>query len=483
MPTINRRTVIAGTGALWTFLAAGCNVPAPPTLSGVPMAITRGRATVRGTALKYRAEAGETVLRNAAGVPRATIFSVAYLAEGVLGRNRPVTFLFNGGPGGATWNLRQAIAPKIFAAGPTARGFAFVDNPDSLIDASDLIFIDCPGTGYSRFFSDDAKPEYWGVQQDAHAVTEFIIGWLHRQGRLDSPRYILGESYGGIRTAQILEMAASWPRGAVRFSGVILISPSVGSARQQRADPVAEAAAPIPSEAVAAWYNQRGGRLSDSLEQVATQAQRFAEGPYSVALRQIDSLREDQRKSIADELSSFIGLSTDTLLTSHLRVGVSTFQDLLLADERQRVDGDSRTHHPKPPPGVAESVLQTADGYDLNAAILSMLNDELGYKPGRPYVRDPVEANRAWNYTITKGQGSMPAILKTMTEADPRFGVFLAGGYFDLVVPYLSSLSALSGLPEGQFVHNLYRSGHAVLNEPTVRPEATDNIRAFYKRR
>ncbi len=482
----SRRSIIAGAGAVLTTLATGGCVTTQ--VAGVPQtAITHGRLAIRGKVYPYRAETGETVMRNAAGAPRATIFSVTYLAEGRFDRaTRPVTFIFNGGPGGATWPLREAIAPCVFARADTPRGFTFVDNPDSLLDVSDLVFIDAPGTGYSRFLAADAKAEYWGIQQDARAVSQFIVEWLRAHHRMASPKYLLGESYGGTRAGQILEMLALRPEGAIRFSGVTLISPGLGTGTQSIYEPVSNAPVTlVPSEAVAAWYNHRGGHLFRSLEQVAQAAQTFAMGNYSSAVGRSDPLNEADRRTIALELSSFIGISPDVILQSNLTVPIAAFQDLLLADQGERLDGDSREHHPKPSPGVVESVIQDAEGYDLHAAIISMIRDQLGYATNESYVRDPTEAHRMWDNTISSGKVTLPAILKDMTDTDPGFRVLLAGGYFDLVVPYLLPLSALrsAGLPASRLVHRLYPTGHAVLNEQTARAAAVHDVRMFYKAR
>jgi len=156
------------------------------------------------------------------------------------------------------------------------RGFTFANNADSLIDASDLVFIDAPGTGYSRFLAEDAKPEYWGIEEDGPAFTEFIKTWLENHNRGASPKFILGESYGGTRTAQILKTLAARPQGTIQFRGVVQISPSLGTGS---GDPMTNgAAAVLPTEAAIARYYGRGAYSSKTLDEVANEVQTFTTG-------------------------------------------------------------------------------------------------------------------------------------------------------------------------------------------------------------
>ena len=481
-PKISRRSAIAGMGAMLAALAAGKGEAARATRVP-PTAVTQGEVTIRGRVIRYRAEAGEMVMRNSAGVPRATMFSVSYLARGGALHERPVTFIYNGGPGGATWPLRNAIAPSIIGRADAPPGYAFVDNPNSLLDVSDLVFIDAPGTGYSRFFSPDAEAEYWGIQQDGRAFSKFIETWLRAHGRMRSPKYLLGESYGGTRSGQILEMLALRVRVPVAFEGVTLISPTLGTGTGSLFSVVSNGPETlVPSEAVAAWYNRRDGFLSETLEQIAARAEHFAAGRYADALARIDRLDGAGKRAVADGLGALIGIAPDDILRSRLSVPIPAFRRLLLAGEGEVLGEDSRKHYPK---GFKPPLLDTAKGYDLNAAIIAMVRVKLGYRTNQPYNRNPIEAHEHWNNTITRGMRALPAILEAMTQAYAGFGVFLAGGYFDLIVPYFLPLTALQAvhLPAARFVHRLYPTGHAVLNDVAARPAAVSDVRAFYRSR
>ena len=434
---------------------------------------------VRGARTPYRVETGETVLRTAAGAPGATMFSVSYIAQGAPAATRPVTFVFNGGPGGATWPLREAVSPKMIVAAKTATGYAFADNPDSLMDVSDLVFIDAPGTGYSRMLSDAAKPEFWGVEEDGRAFSNFIDSWLEAHGRRGSPKFILGESYGGIRTGQLIKLLGDKPGGAVRFHGVMLISPSLSTRHSSPADLLDAAAATLPTQASVAHYHGRTAYSTRSLEDVASAARAFANGPYRAALEHVQQLEPDAKSQIADQVAAYIGIPRDVVLKFDLAVSNRTFRALLLADSGEVLGEDGRVHHPPLKPGES-NLLDVAQGYDLQAAIEGLLRDELGYRPLGRYNRDPGEINRHWDSATTT---SPLDILAAETAANPSFRVFLAGGYFDQIIPYSLPLTSLEAahLPPGRFVHRLYRTGHQVLNDASERPRATDDLRAFYR--
>jgi carboxypeptidase C (cathepsin A)/photosystem II stability/assembly factor-like uncharacterized protein len=454
--------------------------PAGPASLGPETAIRSGEALVHGKVIPYRVETGEMIMRNAAGVPRATIFAVSYLAKAAKVDERPVAFIFNGGPGGATWPLREAISPKMIVPVSAPPGFRFGNNPDSLIDVSDLVFIDAPGTGYSRFLTEDAKPEYWGIEEDGRAFSEFIANWLESHNRAASPKFILGESYGGTRTAQILKTLASRLEDPIHFRGVVLVSPSLGTGA---ADVMGQGTtSELPTEAITARYYGRGAYTSKALAEVARDAEAFA-GPYAAAIRAGKALPEREREEIAKQVSDFIGISADDIVKSDLQVPTQRFRDLLLADKGERVGEDVRQHYPKPAPGQVESDIDTANGFDLHAAIVGLVRDELGFKAIGPYVRDPTEANLVWDNTITSEPSSLTEILKAAAVADPHLHIFLGGGYFDLLIPYFFPLSSLSAanLPPNQFVHHVYPSAHAFLNDETNRARATDDIRMFYR--
>jgi len=458
----DRRSVLVGSAA-----ALAASVSPAMAQTAIPTAVREGRITVRGRTLGYRAETGERVMTNPVGQPRATIFSVAYLEKGANPKTRPVSFVWNGGPGGASWHLREHLSPKMTVAAQMRGHYAFVPNPDSPIDVTDLVFIDAPGTGYSRFFTEDAKPEYWGVEEDGHAFADFIAGWLADHGRLGSPVFLIGESYGGTRAGQIAKFLATRPR-PVGLAGVALISPTLGSGGPPTPPQPILA---LPSLAAVAHYHKRGAYAALPLDKVVADAEAFAAGPYARMLAQ-----GQVTEANAELVANFVGLPRQVVLDARLTPSLQQFRTSLIPGER--LDGGDGREHRIPPPPAQDTVVTANDAYDLHASIVGLLTDELGYTPAGPYVRDPVEANRRWNQKLT-GPAYTPEILRTL-PSKPK--VFLVAGWYDLIVPYLTPVTALSAAGLGDRLEfHVYPTGHGVYEDLASRPTATDDLRAFYR--
>lgn len=474
---ISRRGLLASSLALGVLGAGGR--AAAETFP--PLATRDGASTVRGRTIPWRAETGETILRNAAGQARATVFSVSYMAKGPRAARRPVTFLWNGGPGGASWHLREHLSPRITVAAPAAPGFRFVDNPSSLIDTSDLVFIDAPGTGYSRILDPSAKPEYWGVEEDGRAFATVIAQWLEAHGRRAAPVFLVAESYGGTRAGQVVRDLAEH---AIAVTGVTFISPTLsplgGSQNWYESYSPALTLAPFAS---IARFHGRGAYGSASIDEVAAKALAFAEGEYATALRAKASLGSEDRDHLAGKVSAFIGLPASTILANDLVVPVPRFLTDLLADRGLIVDaGDGRDTQPAPPPGQSLSVLTPDKGYDTTASIASLIKDDLGFPAIGPYQRDPVEISRMWNQSVTR-TGKTVDILQAVMRENAKLRVFMVGGYYDAIVPYAAPLHALAAaLPASRFDHQIYATGHGVYEDVPLRPKTTADLRAFYLR-
>lgn len=478
------------------LLAAGTALPAAAQISGATAAPVvaapasapvlgrmQGKIVIRGKQIAYHGEAGETVMRNAAGQPRASISSTAYLVDGANPKARPVTFLYNGGPGAATIALREGVGPKRITAGAQRGEFTVVDNTESLLDATDLVFIDAPGTGYGRFYAEEAKTEYWGVEQDAEAFAAFIDGWLKSHGRTASPRFIMGESYGGVRSGFLAEALAK--RG-LKVDGVILVSPSTSAGGPNPLGNRDGAALALPTQAAVAWSHKKGAYTSLPVEQVSADAVKFALGDYSAALAKGEALDAAEKARIARQVSDYSGVPAEQILANKLRV--TAFGDSLLPGERLGRD-DGRLHAPieemkKLPPPYDEpgSTLYTLT-YDQRAAIDALYVNVFGYRSATPYVRLSSEAGRAWNANpVTRGPTSIPMMFKDQMAADPKLRIFMMAGYFDTTIPYLRAVSdyEAAALPKDRFDSQVYRAGHAVFYDPIAQKQAGDRLRAFY---
>ncbi len=451
-----------------------------------PTATIKGVAHVRGKTIAYRADAGEQVMRNAACEPRATIFSVSYLADGAAAARRPVTFLFNGGPGGATIALREGLAPVITANAQTADGFTFVDNPDSILDVTDLVFVDAPGTGYGRFFGEGASAEYWGVEEDAGAIAQFISDWLVQHGRTASPKYLIGESYAGTRVGFVSDILAKRAKDPIRFAGVVLVSPTTSAGGPRG---MADDGASLSSQAAVAWFHGRGAHQKDSVEQVAEAARLFAAGPYAKALATGASLPAAEKAQIAATVSGFTGLPEAIVLKADLKSPTNAFVLELLADKAERTGlSDGRTHalraitDQRQPPYNDPSTSPYTLTYDQTKAVEALFRTQMGYRPKSDYVRLSIEANSKWNGKVARGPTLIPAMFKDLMAQDPNLRITMVMGYFDLTVPYARPLNdyLAADLPKDRFDYQLYRTGHAVFSDAAGRPQATDHLREFY---
>lgn len=468
----DRRTILAG-------VAAGALIGASPAASAQvatpPMGIRRGTTLVRGRTIVWRAETGETPMRDPAGRVEATIFSVAYLADVPDPASRPVTFIWNGGPGSATWHLREDLSPRITKPASIPPNYAFVDNLQSIIDASDLVFIDAPGMGFSRLLLPSAKARYHGIEEDGRAFTAFIAGWLKSHGRSTSPIYLMGESYGGTRAGQVVRGLSEQQ---IPPAGVILISPTLGE--DEAADERSLAPLRIPAQACVAWYHKRGRYIDLSLDRVAAAAEAFAGGPFSAAMTAPAALDRPGKRALAEQVSGFIGIPTDEILRSNLLVPLERFSQLLLADKNLNVDiYDGRETEAKPRPGAPQSALTPDLGFDRTASIEALIRDDLGYRAIGAYARDPALTD-PWNNKLTR-TASTDAILRDEMRRNATFRVLLVAGYFDTIVPYSQPLTALrAALPDQRFTAKIYGVGHAVYGDEKLRATTTAELTAWY---
>ena len=450
-----RLTRRALTGSL-TLGLAGASLAKGRAWSAEPLtpepAVIHGEARAGGRTIPYRAVAAETVLSGPDGAPEATLFFTAYFAEGQDAAARPVTFFFNGGPGAATIDLREGLAP-VHTRNAAGRGFRLADNPDTLIDASDLVFVDPGGVGYSRFLKPGVSSRYWGVDEDARAVADFIALWLKANGREASPKYLVGESYAGIRVGMVAERMARLPE-PVRFDGVVLVSPSTGTrgapALAAAADPAVRA---LPSQAATALYYGKSAHAGATPAALAEAARDWAEGVYARALEKGEAISAAERAKVASELSGYLGFPEAQVVAADLRIPRERFIRELLAEREARIGlSDSRAHAPlfvtdaQRPPYDDPSTSPYTLTYNLTEAVEHLYRETFGYTPFGPYVRLSYEANGGWDNQV---------------EGGPR-NEYLA-----------------ADLPAGRFSHRLFEAGHSIFSAPVGRRQASADLRAF----
>jgi len=298
---------------------------------------------IAGGTLRYRTVAGEIHLDGEDGEPDASIFSTAYFKIDLVNNpeERPITFVFNGGPGSSSvWLHLGVFGPKVIDLGPDpleigAPPYPLRPNPDTLLKYTDLVFVDPVGTGWSRAIGEHEDADFWGVDEDSASMARFIRAFLTKHGRWRSPRYLAGESYGTIRATLLLRDLSLETLNGVAFNGVILISPAMdvrlflGGAPGHELPWVTH----LPTFAATALYHGRLPEEPTNLEAFLDEAREFASTRYLTALFRGHSLSETEREEIASELHRFTGLSEEFLLRSDLRVNPRRFLKELLRDE------------------------------------------------------------------------------------------------------------------------------------------------------
>ncbi|HMO75670.1 MAG TPA: peptidase S10 [Sphingopyxis sp.] len=457
---------------------------------------TKLSGTFGGQRINYAATVGETILRNKDGVAEAAVVTTSYVKE-PRDPNRPVTFLFNGGPGsGSVWLMMGAFGPKRVVIPGDGRDdgappYPIVDNPDAPLDVTDIVFIDPPGTGFSHLIG-KAKPEdYYGVTQDAKAVAEVIRRWLNDNGRWNSPKYLGGESYGTTRTAAVAHQLMNATYNDVAFNGLLLISTVLDFAAG--ADTPGNELAPItnlPSMAVTALYH--GKASAPSAEAFAEEARQWAIGPYASALLKGQKLQGEERAAIRRELSRFTGLSETFLEQADLRVLPSRFYKELLRDRGLTVgrldsrytgrDYDSAGERPDNDPSFY--------GIDASytAAINSWLRDGLGFRTDREY-QSIAGLGRQWDWRIGGRDDNAylnvtPWIGQALRE-NSGLRVLVAQGYYDFATPFFAAEYALSrtGIPQDRITYTYYDAGHMMYVRDEDRRKLSDDVRAFIRGR
>ncbi|SMF61453.1 S10 family peptidase [Allosphingosinicella indica] len=474
--------------------------PAEKDAAPIPepnVSVTQHRGTFNGRSIAYRAIAGETYLKDKDGKPTAAIFSTTYIADGLRDpASRPVTFLFNGGPGsGSVWLHMGAFGPKRVAipsdgTDDGAPPYPIVDNPDALLDVTDIVFIDPVGTGFSHALGKTDPKDFWGVTKDAQSVAQFIRLWLNEHGRWNSPKFLGGESYGTTRSAAVVnELEGAY--NDVSLNGVILISTVLDFAAG--ADTQGNELSPIlnlPSMAATALYH--GKAQAASVESFVEEARQFAIGPYAAALLKGQRIGADERASVRRELSRFTGLSETYLDQADLRVEPGRFYKELLRDRGLTVgrldsrytgrDYDSAGETPDNDP----SFYGIDGGY--TAAINSYMRGDLGVKTDRSYVT--IGSVQPWDWKIEGGRDSnaylnlTPYLGRALRE-NKDLRIFVGQGYYDFATPFFAAEYALTrtGIPQDRIEYQYYGSGHMMYVRDEDRVKLSADVRRFIQQR
>ena len=486
------------------FLAAApANSPAPQPPSPTAQtsdSITHHTIALGGKLVAYTARAGTITLRDGDEKPTADMFYVAYTLDGVPAQARPVTFFYNGGPGSATlWLHMGSFAPVRVQIGNGTithnAPYRVVPNSETILDASDLVFIDAPETGYSRITG--GKPaDFFGVDKDVAAFEQFVVRYLTTFDRWNSPKFLYGESYGTARSAALADALAQ--NDNVAINGIVLQSTilnfgidvaSIGSNDWP-------AILYLPTMTATAWYHHALPDPSVSLDDEVARSERFAMGDYADALAKGSTVSRAQFDRVVRELQALTGLSERDIRNNNLRVPNNRFQNRLFLNQGTilgRVDTRFSTtttdrialNQPWDPANAAIAA-------PFTAAVNQYLRGDLAYQTTLLYrpnaYAEIFNSPDGWDFRHNgvPQTNTEPDLADAMTF-NPSLQVFSASGYYDFATPFFETVYSLNHLAIAQalranITQSFYPSGHMIYIEDASRKRLHDDLERWYAR-
>jgi carboxypeptidase C (cathepsin A) len=494
-------------------------VPKPDAALLQPQSSTTdGSVSVEGHRVDYKAVAGTLIIHGSGdkeNEPEISMFYVAYLKKGVDASKRPITFIYNGGPGSATvWLHMGAFGPKrVVTADDShtpAAPYQLVNNDYSLLDASDVVFIDAPGAGFSRLIADDKdkgkraeqmkerEKKVYGVDGDGHAFAQFITGFMSKYGRWNSPKYLFGESYGTTRSAVVANILEN--EDSVDLNGVILLSQILNfdtSVDGPEFNPGIDLPYELglPTYAATAFYHHKLPQQPAELEPFLQEVEQYAMGPYAQALMAGSRLGDAQKQAVAAKLHQYTGLPVAYLLKANLRVSGGMFEHELL-DQDDETTGrlDTRFSGPSLDPLGKESEYDPQSS-SISSAYIAAFNNyvrqQLKFGDDRQY-REYADIHH-WDFShkqpgahgeaLQSSTNVMPDLAMAM-KTNPNLKVYVNGGYYDLATPFFAADYEDHHLPipaslDANISYSWYPSGHMVYAHAPSLKLLHDNVARF----
>jgi len=482
---------------------------------------SKGSVVVAGRHLDYDAYAGTFVVHtkdwddvpqnrdkdDKDQAPEASMFYVAYFqSSGKPPPNRPITFFFNGGPGSSTvWLHMGAFGPKRVVTADDSHSpaapYPVVNNDFSLLDASDMVFVDAPGTGFSRIAGKDKEKAFFGVDQDAQAFADFITQFLAKYGRWNSPKYLFGESYGTTRAAVLVNLLET--DRLVDFNGVILLSQIMNfdsSADAPQFNPGVDLPyqLALPTYAATAWYHHKLPEAHADLKTLIDEVEHFTVTDYALALQAGAALPAQQRQAIAARLHQYTGLSVDYILKADLRINGGEFEKTLQDDSGTTTGRlDTRFSGPTMDP-LSKEADYDPQSASIASAYVSAFNDyvrkELKFGDDRSY-KPLIEIWKTWNFQHQSPGAPLPlqqsanvmTDLSAALKYNPELKVMLNAGYYDLATPFFEGIYEMQHLPipvslQKNIEYKFYESGHMVYAHEASLKALHDNVADFIRR-
>ncbi|MBW8759202.1 MAG: peptidase S10 [Burkholderiales bacterium] len=460
--------------------AAGASLSTPSEATGV----THRTLTLGASTIAYTATAGHLSALDASQAPEASIFYVAYTADGAAAATRPVTFFFNGGPGSASiWLHLGSFAPRRLSTGVPATTqavpFPYVDNAESLIDTSDLVFVDAVGTGLSEAISPRTNQDFWGVDKDAAVLRDFIQRWLAVNGRSASPLFVFGESYGSTRVpvlARLLETAGQRVHGVVELSSIVDYN---SNCSVSGGTPTINCAGFLPSyAAVGDWWHVASSGTSDLDADIAA-VRSYADATYRP---DADAWLANGTLPPADHIAALVAFTG---------LGAGTWQ------QRFDMDFDTFRHHliSNTTLGVYDGRMSALVGTPLAAdddpsnsfvepgfqSEIRTLLPELGYTNPSTYV---LSSNAIASWDFSHAGRALPDVVPDLGAAlalDPQMKVLFLGGEHDLITPFHQTELDVARLGAGAPVAlHFHPGGHMTYLDDGSRPLMKAELAAFY---
>jgi len=462
--------------------------------------VTDHTIKIGGQSIPYKATASTILLKNDKDEPTALIYSTAYTRSDVKDMSqRPVTFLYNGGPGSSSvWLHMGSVGPRrvmtINADVTPPAPYKLMDNPDCLLDKSDLVFIDPVGTGFSHAVGKAQDKDFWGVEPDVKSLAQFITTYISRNNRWNSPKFLMGESYGTFRNAALSNYLQNHDN--MYLNGIVMVSSvlDLGTISFYPGQDLAYVLY-LPSYAATAWFHKTPKDRPDNLNAFLDEARKFARGEYADALMKGDALSAAEKSEIAKKISRFTGLSEDYLVKANVRVRLGQFMQ-----ELQRSRGLTTGRLDARFAGPTYDLIGEAAEYDpqetaISGAFIGAFNtyvrEELKFGQDKKYKpAADFEGNR-WDW---KHEGSdfgffpgSPSVVLDLVEAmisNPRLKVEFEDGIYDLATPFMEVEYAVDhmGLPENirkNASHQYYEAGHMMYLRDEDLAKLKKNVAGF----
>jgi carboxypeptidase C (cathepsin A) len=443
----------------------------------VPPVITHHQIALNGKILGYTATTGRLPIKRDDGKIEAEMFFVAYTLEGQEAGNRPLTFAFNGGPGSASvWLHMGALGPKRVVLQPNgfmpAAPYRLEDNPDTLLDRSDIVMVDAMSTGYSRAATAELTKKFLGVKGDIQGFGEFIRLYLSRYERWNSPLFLLGESYGTTRAAGIAGYLADH---GIAFNGVTLLSMAVDfqTLEWNKSNDLPYILLVPTFNMIAGYHHKLAADLTQDVARTREEVVRWSTNDYALALGKGDALTSEEHRKIVEQLSRYLGLRPEVIEAHNLRISVPTFSKELLLDQKLvsgRLDGRFASPNPNSDEDREYDPTSAAILPPYTSAFNNYLRTELNYKSDMPYRVFAYDQPgfQKWDWgTAVEGFPSTAGGLRSALIKNPYMKVLVMEGYYDLATPFTAANWTMDHLDlDAKYRQNIsyatYNAGHMV---------------------